>query len=171
MGPAVWNGLPRDSLALVTYGTPDGNRKLQMKRYNEICQIVMQRRMNGRENFYRNWTEYQRGFGDPKKEFWIGNENIYRLTAKKKFKVLFVSEDFEDNVACAAYDSFSVGSPDTYYVLNIGNYHGTAGDSMINSNGMAFSTHDKDNDVRDFVTEFEVSISKMPDNTDQALYI
>ncbi|ESN90885.1 hypothetical protein HELRODRAFT_92864, partial [Helobdella robusta] len=79
---------------------------------------VMQRRMDGSENFYRNWTDYERGFGDSRKEFWIGNDNIHRITSNQKYKVLFVLEDFEGKVACAAYDSFSVGSPDTYYVLN-----------------------------------------------------
>ncbi|ESN99707.1 hypothetical protein HELRODRAFT_83972, partial [Helobdella robusta] len=108
---------------------------------------VMQRRMDGSENFYRNWTDYERGFGDPRKEFWIGNDNIYRITSNQKYKVLFVLEDFEGKVACAAYDSFSVGSPDTYYVLNIGNYNGTAGNSMTFNNGMAFTTYDKDHDL------------------------
>ncbi|ESN89955.1 hypothetical protein HELRODRAFT_91172, partial [Helobdella robusta] len=88
---------------------------------------VMQRRMNGSENFYRNWTDYERGFGNPKKGFWIENDNFQRITSKKKYKVLFVLEDFEGHVACAAYDSLSVGSPDTYYVPNIAKYNGTAG--------------------------------------------
>ncbi|ESN99709.1 hypothetical protein HELRODRAFT_176469 [Helobdella robusta] len=105
---------------------------------------VMQRRMDGSENFYRNWTDYERGFGDSRKEFWIGNDNIHRITSNQKYKVLFVLEDFEGKVACAAYDSFSVGSPDTYYVLNIGKYSGTAGDSMANH---SFTTYDSDHDT------------------------
>ncbi|ESN99724.1 hypothetical protein HELRODRAFT_83876, partial [Helobdella robusta] len=109
---------------------------------------VMQRRMDGSENFYRNWTDYKRGFGDPRKDFWIGNDNIHRITSNQKYKVLFVLEDFEGKVACAAYDSFSVGSPSTYYTMSIGIYSGTAGsDSMFNCNGLPFSTYDADHDL------------------------
>jgi hypothetical protein len=33
---------------------------------------MIQRRMDGSVNFYRNWTEYEHGFGDVYSEFWIG---------------------------------------------------------------------------------------------------
>ena len=42
---------------------------------------VVQRRMDGSENFFRNWTEYKVGFGDLHKEHWLGNEQIFHLTS------------------------------------------------------------------------------------------
>ena len=46
---------------------------------------------------------------------------------------------------------FRVEDEDKGYLLNIGGYFGTAGDSMTNGsysvNGMKFSTHDRDNDL------------------------
>jgi len=36
-----------------------------------MFQVIM-RRMNGKVNFYRNWSHYDRGFGDFKGEFWLG---------------------------------------------------------------------------------------------------
>jgi len=28
--------------------------------------------MNGETDFFRSWLEYQKGFGDLEKEFWLG---------------------------------------------------------------------------------------------------
>ena len=55
---------------------------------------VIQRRMNGKENFYRDWKAYKQGFGNPHQEHWLGNDNIYVLinTAGE------VSEKIRDSV-------------------------------------------------------------------------
>jgi len=33
---------------------------------------VIQRRQDGTANFYRNWLEYKKGFGNVTGEFWLG---------------------------------------------------------------------------------------------------
>ena len=33
---------------------------------------VIQRRIDGQTDFYRGWSEYEVGFGDLMKEFWLG---------------------------------------------------------------------------------------------------
>lgn len=38
---------------------------------------VIQSRRDGSENFYRNWTEYELGFGSPASEVWLGIHRIF----------------------------------------------------------------------------------------------
>ena len=46
---------------------------------------VLQRRMNGSVDFYRNWQDYKTGFGDLRTEFWLGNEKMHQLTSQGSY--------------------------------------------------------------------------------------
>ena len=111
---------------------------------------VFQRRKDGSENFYRNWADYVAGFGNLKREFWLGLDYIHCLTSAAPRTELRVDlADFQGNYKYAQYLFFSVGNSGTNYRLNIADYTGTAGDSFLSSysiNGMQFSTKDRDND-------------------------
>uniref|UniRef100_A0A182Q8X6 Fibrinogen C-terminal domain-containing protein n=1 Tax=Anopheles farauti TaxID=69004 RepID=A0A182Q8X6_9DIPT len=109
--------------------------------------VVIQYRFNGTEEFYRNWTEYQNGFGSLREEFWLGNDNIYQLTAEKPREIAFLMEDFEGNKAVARYASFKMGNSDEKFTLkSLGTYSGSAGDSLSRNVGSKFTTYDMDND-------------------------
>jgi hypothetical protein len=56
-----------------------------------------------RENFNRDWADYKNGFGDPAKEFWMGNENIYMLTNNEDYALRIELEDFEGNKRSARF--------------------------------------------------------------------
>ncbi|XP_030901746.2 tenascin isoform X3 [Melopsittacus undulatus] len=107
--------------------------------------IVFLRRQNGKEDFYRNWKTYVAGFGDPKDEFWIGLENLHKITSQGQYELRVDLQD-KGEIAYAVYDRFSVGDSKTRYRLRVDGYSGTAGDSMTYHNGRSFSTFDKDND-------------------------
>ncbi|XP_038062100.1 ficolin-2-like [Patiria miniata] len=120
--------------------------------------IVFQRRQDGNVDFYRNWAEYQSGFGDLSGEFWLGNDNLVTLTSddsRGTWELRVDLQDWENNMAWAKYSDFQI-SPGEYN-LNIGQYDtsSTAGDSLAlgyhtysrwDHRGRPFSTKDRDND-------------------------
>ena len=109
---------------------------------------VIQRRLDGSVDFYRNWTSYVDGFGDPDGEYWLGLKNIHCLTSRAECTQLKVSlTDFDGVKKFATYSFFSVGNAGTKYRLNVGGYAGTAGDSLGGHNGTAFTTFDQKNDM------------------------
>ncbi|XP_046736625.1 uncharacterized protein LOC124405626 isoform X2 [Diprion similis] len=114
---------------------------------------VIQRRDDfgdSRENFNRDWADYKNGFGDPAREFWLGNENIYMLTNNEDYMLRVELEDFEGNKRYAQYSHFKIYSEGEYYKLEIDGYEGNAGDSLndpwYGSNNSPFSTYNRDND-------------------------
>ena len=109
---------------------------------------VFQRRQDGSVDFYRNWTDYENGFGNLTGEFWLGLGKINRLTKEQSNTLRVDLEDFDNNTAYAQYTTFSVGNSTTEYILTVGGYSGTAGDSLVYHNGMKFTTRDNDNDNR-----------------------
>ena len=109
---------------------------------------VFQRRQDGSVDFYRNWIQYENGFGNLTGEFWLGLGKINRLTKEQSNTLKVDLGDFDGNTAYAQYSTFSVGNSTTEYTLTVGGYSGTAGDSLDWHNGMKFSTSDNDNDNR-----------------------
>ncbi|XP_073500743.1 ficolin-1-like [Phyllobates terribilis] len=109
--------------------------------------IVFQRRYDGSVNFFREWKDYKQGFGSQLSEFWLGNENIHRLTSSGTHEFRVDLTDFENNISFAAYASFAVSGEGDNYKLHIGAFTGgNAGDSLTYHNDRPFSTKDRDND-------------------------
>ena len=85
---------------------------------------IFQRRVDGSEDFYRNWNDYQTGFGNLSGEFWLGLDKIHRLSASGQNVLRVDLESFENETAYAVYESFSVGNGVAAYILNVGDYSG-----------------------------------------------
>nr|XP_034338041.1 fibroleukin isoform X2 [Crassostrea gigas] len=95
---------------------------------------VIQRRVNGLVNFYRNLTEYKNGFGFADNEYWIGNDMLHRLTSLKPQELRVDMERFNGEKAYAVYSNFSVGDEASKYQLQVTEYSGNAGDSLDYNN-------------------------------------
>ncbi|XP_054648212.1 fibrinogen-like protein 1 [Dunckerocampus dactyliophorus] len=121
---------------------------------------VMQRRINGAENFTRSWVEYKNGFGNMVAdlgELWLGNDNLHYITTQGNYTLTIHLEDFDGNQRHAEYRNFKVADEKDFYRLTFGAYTGTAGDALSGNyqagvsdwashQGLQFSTYDKDND-------------------------
>ncbi|CAH3189704.1 unnamed protein product [Porites evermanni] len=108
---------------------------------------VFQRRQDGSVDFYRGWNDYKSGFGPLTADFWLGNDRIHRLTAARPSALRVELEDWNGVRVYAKYGKFKVGDEQAKYRLEVGSYSGTAGDSIVQHNNMAFSTKDRDNDI------------------------
>ena len=108
---------------------------------------VFQRRLNGSVNFYRNWINYVRGFGNVSGEHWLGLSKIHRLTNGSVSTHLRIDlRDWSKASKYATYSNFHIGGSATDYTLHVNGYIGTAGDSLQYHNLRKFSTKDNDND-------------------------
>ena len=112
------------------YIFPDGGNPIEV-----LCDMttdgggwtVIQRRFDDAVDFYLGWESYANGFGDLNGDFWLGNDNIHRLTASRDIMLRVDLEDFDGNITYAEYTTFQVADEADKYRITIGGYSGTAG--------------------------------------------
>ncbi|KAJ8034022.1 Tenascin-R [Holothuria leucospilota] len=107
---------------------------------------VFQRRTNGATEFYRDWASYKNGFGNIQQEFWLGNEKLYYLTQQGtyEYRMDFV---YSSGSYHHKYSRFRINNESNKYtVTDVGSRSGTRGYSLYNTQNIAFSTYDRDND-------------------------
>ncbi|XP_017867891.1 PREDICTED: ficolin-2 [Drosophila arizonae] len=109
--------------------------------------LVIQRRVDARLNFFRNWSTYQQGFGELNGSFFIGLDKLNALTTNQRNELYVHLEDFQGHTRFAKYNAFAIGNEANLYGLNtLGSYSGTAGDALRYQQYSKFSTFDRDND-------------------------
>ncbi|XP_052090217.1 acetylcholine receptor subunit alpha-1-A-like [Mytilus californianus] len=116
-----------------------------------MMKVVIQRRIDGTTDFDRNWVEYRDGFGDPQKEYWLGNKFLNIITTNGKYELRVDLTDTNNKMTYALYKTFSVSDENSQYKLTIGGHSGTASNGMAYNNGMKFSTKERDYDTRSSV--------------------
>ena len=110
------------------------------------------RRIVSLVSFNRNWTDYEKGFGDLITEFWYGLENMQFLTKRGQWEMRVDYQKNDKTWSYLHYNQFSVGSASEEYPLTVGGFTGVGTDwfhyssQTYRSNGMKFTTLDNDND-------------------------
>ncbi|XP_046867870.1 ficolin-2-like [Drosophila willistoni] len=146
-----WEKQPKPSCK----GLSSGIHTIEIDPISALCEgdlegggwIVIHKRFDGNVDFNRTWTEYRNGFGNKKEEFFIGLENLHRIT-KSQTNELYVQLEMQNGtLQFASYGNFRIGNETAKYKLeSLGEFKGTAEDAMkYNLNG-SFSTFDQDND-------------------------
>ncbi|XP_023032090.2 fibrinogen-like protein 1 [Drosophila willistoni] len=109
--------------------------------------IVIHKRFDGSVDFDRTWTEYRDGFGNKKGEFFIGLENLHRITHSQTYE-LYVQLGFHNGTfQFDSYDNFKIGNETAKYKLeSLGEFKGTTNEVMKHNLNQAFSSFDQDND-------------------------
>ena len=107
--------------------------------------IVIQVRTKSDTDFYLGWDDYKNGFGSLSGDFWLGLEHIHEITSSGSYE-LRVDLVYQDKSAYARYSPFSVTDEADNYRLNIGDYSGSACDSLRGDSHSPFTTKDRDND-------------------------
>ena len=112
--------------------------------------LVIQRRQQGtNEDFNRFWSDYERGFGNLKSEFWYGLRQMHCLTNRGAWELRI---DFTFNNGTRYYlhyNHFRVGPSTDNYRLNISGFTGIASKDPFAKeplSGQQFSTRDRAND-------------------------
>lgn len=113
---------------------------------------VIQQRIKGGVDFYRNWITYRNGFGDFwDGDFFLGLEKIHQLTNQQPHELYIHMKYFHGTTIFARYDDFAISGEDDQYRIKLGKFFGSDGleDWLIFHSGMKFSTYDRDNDLHE----------------------
>ena len=116
--------------------------------------MTFQQRFDGNIKFHdKTWEEYKNGFGTPKGEFWLGNDFLNEITSSGDYFFLAKAETFDGDTEVSKYGQFRIEDEENLYRLH---FNETLLDGIhtlydvnkrSNSNGMAFSTLDKDTEL------------------------
>lgn len=88
---------------------------------------IIQKRMDGFPDFGSNSSDYVKGFGDPKKNYWAGIDYLHAVSNQlfTPYEMKIDTSATDGSKFSISYENFRVGSADTNYELRMGNFSGT----------------------------------------------
>ena len=99
-------------------------------------------------NFHKNWTDYEKGFGDLNTEFWYGLESMHCLTKRGQWEMRVDYQFSNGSRSYLHYKQFRIENSSAKYQLIVGGFTGVGHDEFAYHNKMYFTTPDIDNDKR-----------------------
>ncbi|XP_051930043.1 angiopoietin-related protein 4-like [Hippocampus zosterae] len=124
--------------------------------FNVLCEMtteggwtIIQKRLNGSENFNHLWESYQKGFGSLNGEFWLGLENIHTISKQGQYLLEVELTDSTGESHANLYRVQIDGKEKNYalYLEQISTSGAQGGSLMTGAAGLPFSTADRDNDL------------------------
>ena len=118
-----------------------------------INTFLLQRRIDGSDDFFRGWQSYKRGFGGLLHDFWLGLDNIHTLTKHGNTKMRITLLDWDNRTRFSEFSYVRVADESDGYRILAGKSTGNAGDPFHTTDyedrmqSMRFSTYDVDNDM------------------------
>lgn len=113
---------------------------------------VIQQRIDGKEDFNRNWATYKNGFGSFDGDFFLGLEKIHRLTMDQPHELFVNLTTYGGRFSWLIYDHFAIaGEAEQYKIITLESNHNHTGllqeyDFFSRHKFSNFSTFDRDND-------------------------
>ena len=108
--------------------------------------VIQRNNKDSLVNFNRNWTDYEKGFGDLNTEFWYGLEEIHCLTQRGRWEMRVDYQKNDKSWSYLHYGYFSLGTGSSEYPISLGSFTGIGSDWFSSINGHRFTTPDNDND-------------------------
>ncbi|CAH1792764.1 unnamed protein product, partial [Owenia fusiformis] len=84
--------------------------------------LILAYRYDGSVDFNLEWAAYKHGFGDVKKEHFVGLDNIVSVLQQKRYKVRFELTTWENETRYAEYNTFNISDETDKYRLTIDSY-------------------------------------------------
>ncbi|XP_053378452.1 ficolin-1-like [Mercenaria mercenaria] len=104
---------------------------------------VIHNRFDGSVDFYRNFKDYENGFGDIAGEFWLGLKYIQEISQKSSTQLRLTTTANNGDIAEDEFEEFRLENG-TEYRLSYAAIWGSV--CLPNLSGIAFTTKDKDMD-------------------------
>ena len=113
---------------------------------------LFQRRVDGSEDFNRDWRRLRSWIRNVSGEFWLGNEFLHHLSTQYHYLLRVEVTDWFNRKYIAEYAGFEVDSKRNDFRLTVEEFlGGNATDALTYHSGSKFTTTDKDNDESDGV--------------------